>query len=148
MGTGAFVVVSATAEPLESCWPATSGQVDVHGIGKRHALPQQKFALSIGAAKGKALTDTTVGKHHAMTGNLARARIAMQRIAHIARAPRTTGEQRHLTVRGDHPLGNLLDYLVHSLKKALGRHRMLPSTRKRINHRKGACELRPETWTE
>ena len=117
MGTGTFVVVLATAELLESDRPATGAQIDVHGIGKRHALPPQELTLGIGAAKGKALTDTTVGKHHAMTGNFARARIAMQCIAHIARAPRTTSEQRHLTVRGDHPLGNLLDHLVHPLKK-------------------------------
>lgn len=38
-GTGTFVVVLATAELLESGRPATGGQVDVHGIDKRHALP-------------------------------------------------------------------------------------------------------------
>ena len=85
------MVVLATAKPLEPCWPATGGQVDVHGIGKRHALPQQELTLSIGAAKGKALANTTVGKYHTMAGNLTRTRIAVQRIAHIARAPRTTG---------------------------------------------------------
>jgi len=38
-GTGTFVVVLTTAEPLESGRPATSGQVDVHVILKRHTLP-------------------------------------------------------------------------------------------------------------
>lgn len=140
------MVVFATEEPLEPGRPATGAQIDVHGIGKRHALPHQELTLSIGAAKGKALTDTAVGKHHAMTGNLARARVAVQRIAHIARAPRTTGEQRHLTVRSDHPLGNLLDHLVHPLKKALRRHRMLLSTETSINHHKGACPLCGGIW--
>ena len=73
--------------------------------------------LSIGAAKRKALADTTIGKHHTMAGNLTRARIAVQRIAHVARTARTTCEQRHLSVGGDHPHGDLLDYLVHPLKK-------------------------------
>ena len=41
----------------------------------------------------------------------------MQRIPHIACTSRATGEQRHLTVRGDHPLGDLLDHLIHLLKK-------------------------------
>ena len=39
MGTGTFVVVYATAEPLEPRWPATGGQVDVHVVLKRHTLP-------------------------------------------------------------------------------------------------------------
>ena len=67
------MVVLATAEPLEPCWPTTGGQVDVHGVDKRHALPQQKFALSIGAAKRKALANAAIGKHHTMAGNLTRA---------------------------------------------------------------------------
>ena len=73
--------------------------------------------LSIGAAKRKALADTTIGKHHTMAGNLTGARIAMQRITHVARAARTTCEQRHLAVGGNHPLRYLLDHLVHPLKK-------------------------------
>ena len=132
MRTGTSVVVLDTAELLESGRPATGAQIDMHGIGKRHALPHQELTLSIGAAKGEALTDTAVGKHHAVAGNLARAGVAMQRIAHIARAPRTTGEQRHLTVRGDHPLGNLLDHLVHPLKKALRCYRLPLSARNSI----------------
>ncbi len=38
-GTGTFVVVLATAEPLESGRPATGAQIDVHVVLKRHALP-------------------------------------------------------------------------------------------------------------
>ena len=117
------MVVLATAEPLEPSRPTTGSQVDVHGVDKRHALPQQKFALSIGAAKRKALANTAIGKHHTMSGNLTRARIAMQGIPHVPRTSWTAGEQRHLAVRGTHPLRDLLDYLVHPLKKALRRHR-------------------------
>lgn len=103
--------------PLKPRRPAARSKVDVHGIGKHHALPQQKFTLSIGAAKRKALANAAIGKYHAMAGNLSGAWIAVQRIAHVARTPRTAGEQRHLAVRGYHPLRDLLDYLVHLLKK-------------------------------
>lgn len=39
MGTGTFVVILATTELLESGGPATGAQINVNGIGKRHALP-------------------------------------------------------------------------------------------------------------
>ena len=112
------MVVLTTAELLESGRPATGAQIDVHVVLKRHTLPQQKLTLSIGAAKGKAFANATVGKHHTMAGNLAGARIAMQGIPHVPRASWTTGKQRHLTIRGDHPLGDLLDHLVHPFKKS------------------------------
>ena len=124
---GHFFGGFGASKPLKPGRPTTGGQVDVHGVGKRHALPQQKLTLSIGAAKRKALANAAIGKHHTMAGNLTRAWVAMQRIAHIACTPWTTGKQRHLTIRGDHPLGNLLDHLVHPLKKALRRHFALPS---------------------
>ena len=140
------MVVLATAELLESGRPTTDGQVDVHVVLKRHTLPYQKLTLSIGTAKSKTLAYAPVGKHHAVTGNLAGARIAMQGIPHIPRTSWSTGKQRHLTIRGDHPLGDLLDHLVHPFKKALRRHCSLPSTRKSINHRKGDRHLCGGLW--
>ncbi len=120
-------MVLATTELLESGRPTAGGQINMHGVDKRHAFPQQKLTLSIGTAKSKTLAYAPVGKHHAMAGNLSGARIAMQGIPHVPRTSWTTGKQRHLTIRGDQPLGDLLDHLVHPFKKALRRHRSLPS---------------------
>ena len=105
-----------------ACRPAAQPHIDMRLVFKGDSLVLKKPSLSFRTAECEPFADASIGEHHAMARNLAGARIAMERKAHVAGLAGLAHQAGDLYVRCNDPLGNLLLHVVHALEESLALH--------------------------